>query len=144
VAAYQLDSYGISATAKFGAYEAGAAISARSLVRTALMKTAAAAWACGLVAALRLERDAHKGITSKFTWRRRLSCLPESCRRCHVDGGVGPMSLVMRDAFPWAVDPRRAALGVSDASAEVSAAQSHTWTTRFRQSRPPNFRASST
>jgi hypothetical protein len=48
--------------------------------------------------------DAHKGITSKFTYN--VDVYPvflNRCGRCHIDGGVGPMSLVKyEDAFPWA------------------------------------------
>lgn len=48
--------------------------------------------------------EAHKGITSKFTYN--IEVYPvflKRCGRCHVDGGVGPMSLLKYvDAFPWA------------------------------------------
>jgi hypothetical protein len=47
---------------------------------------------------------AHKGITSKFTFN--VDVYPvflNRCGRCHIDGGVGPMSLLKyEDAFPWA------------------------------------------
>jgi hypothetical protein len=48
--------------------------------------------------------DAHKGITSKFTYNADVHPIFVSrCGRCHIDGGVGPMSLVKyEDAFPWA------------------------------------------
>jgi len=48
--------------------------------------------------------DAHKGITSKFTYNADVyPVLLNRCGRCHVDGGVGPMSLLKyEDAFPWA------------------------------------------
>jgi hypothetical protein len=48
--------------------------------------------------------DAHKGITSKFTYNADVHpVFVTRCGRCHIDGGVGPMSLVRyEDAFPWA------------------------------------------
>jgi hypothetical protein len=48
--------------------------------------------------------DAHKGITSKFTFNADVyPVFLNRCGRCHIDGGVGPMSLVKyEDAFPWA------------------------------------------
>ena len=47
---------------------------------------------------------AHKGITSKFTYNTDVyPVFVSRCGRCHVDGGVGPMSLLKyEDAFPWA------------------------------------------
>jgi hypothetical protein len=47
---------------------------------------------------------AHKGITSKFTYNADVHpVFVNRCGRCHIDGGVGPMSLVKyEDAFPWA------------------------------------------
>ena len=48
--------------------------------------------------------EAHKGITSKFTYNADVyPVFLKRCSRCHVDGGVGPMSLLrFEDAFPWA------------------------------------------
>jgi hypothetical protein len=48
--------------------------------------------------------EAHKGITSKFTYNADVHpVFVNRCGRCHIDGGVGPMSLVKyEDAFPWA------------------------------------------
>ena len=48
--------------------------------------------------------EAHKGITSKFTYNAEVyPIFLNRCGRCHVDGGVGPMSLLKyEDAFPWA------------------------------------------
>jgi hypothetical protein len=48
--------------------------------------------------------SAHKGITSKLTYNTDVyPVLLNRCGRCHVDGGVGPMSLLKyEDAFPWA------------------------------------------
>lgn len=59
-----------------------------------------------LLAALTLARDgeAHKGITSRFTYNKDVyPVFLNRCGRCHIDGGVGPMSLLKyEDAFPWA------------------------------------------
>ena len=48
--------------------------------------------------------DAHKPITSKYTYNDDVfPILRDKCSRCHVDGGVAPMSLTTyEEAFPWA------------------------------------------
>jgi hypothetical protein len=48
--------------------------------------------------------QAHKAITSKYTYNDDVfPILRERCGRCHVSGGVAPMSLMTYDdAFPWA------------------------------------------
>lgn len=48
--------------------------------------------------------EAHKPITSKYTYNDDVfPILRDKCGRCHVDGGVAPMSLMTYDAaFPWA------------------------------------------
>lgn len=48
--------------------------------------------------------DAHKPITSKYTYNDDVfPIVRDRCGRCHVAGGVGPMSLlVYKDAYPWA------------------------------------------
>jgi hypothetical protein len=48
--------------------------------------------------------DAHKPITSKYTYNDDVfPILKERCSRCHVPGGVAPMSLMTyEEAFPWA------------------------------------------
>lgn len=48
--------------------------------------------------------EAHKGITSRFTYNTEVHpVFLNRCGRCHIDGGVGPMSLLKyEDAFPWA------------------------------------------
>ena len=48
--------------------------------------------------------DAHKAITSKYTYNDDVfPILKERCSRCHVPGGVAPMSLMTyEEAFPWA------------------------------------------
>jgi hypothetical protein len=47
---------------------------------------------------------AHEGVTSKFTYNADVyPVFLKRCGGCHVDGGVGPMSLLKyEDAFPWA------------------------------------------
>ena len=47
---------------------------------------------------------AHKPITSKFTYNEHVfPIVRDRCSRCHVDGGVAPMSLTTyQAAFPWA------------------------------------------
>ena len=51
-----------------------------------------------------LEGDAHKGVTSKFTNNAEVyPIFLNRCGRCHIDGGVGGMSLLKyEEAFPWA------------------------------------------
>ena len=48
--------------------------------------------------------EAHKPITSKYTYNDDVfPIFKERCSRCHVPGGVAPMSLMTYDeAFPWA------------------------------------------
>jgi hypothetical protein len=48
--------------------------------------------------------EAHKGVTSKFTYNDQVyPIFLNRCGHCHVAGGVGPMSLVnYEEAFPWA------------------------------------------
>ncbi|HEY0284914.1 MAG TPA: hypothetical protein VGC23_05955 [Vicinamibacterales bacterium] len=71
--------------------------------------------------------DAHKGITSKYTYNAEVyPVLLNRCGRCHIDGGVGPMSLLKYEAaFPWAESLRAELLtaypGVpADLSADLS------------------------
>jgi hypothetical protein len=47
---------------------------------------------------------AHKGITSKYTYNEHVFPIVHGrCGRCHVEGGVAPMSLMTyKDARPWA------------------------------------------
>jgi hypothetical protein len=47
--------------------------------------------------------EAHKPITSKYTYNDDVfPILKERCSRCHVQGGVAPMSLMTyEEAFPW-------------------------------------------
>jgi len=48
--------------------------------------------------------EAHKAITSKYTYNDDVfPIFRDRCARCHVTGGVAPMSLMTYDdAFPWA------------------------------------------
>jgi hypothetical protein len=48
--------------------------------------------------------EAHKSVTSKYFYNEDVfPVFREHCGRCHVDGGVAPMSLMTYDdAFPWA------------------------------------------
>jgi mono/diheme cytochrome c family protein len=48
--------------------------------------------------------EAHKAITSKYTYNDDVfPIFKAKCARCHVQGGVAPMSLMTYDeAFPWA------------------------------------------
>jgi hypothetical protein len=48
--------------------------------------------------------EAHKPITSKYTYNDDVfPIVRDKCGRCHVEGGVAPMSLMTyEEAFPWA------------------------------------------
>lgn len=48
--------------------------------------------------------EAHKPMTSKYTYNEDVfPILRDRCGRCHVTGGVGPMSLLIyKEAYPWA------------------------------------------
>src|SRR5215472_13571872 len=56
------------------------------------------------VVALAAGIEAHKPITSKYTYNDDVfPIFRDKCSRCHVDGGVAPMSLMTyEEAFPWA------------------------------------------
>jgi hypothetical protein len=60
--------------------------------------------AAAIVAAFSLHGEAHKPITSKYTYNDDVfPILKDRCARCHVPGGVAPMSLMTyEEAFPWA------------------------------------------
>lgn len=57
--------------------------------------------------------EAHKAITSKFTYNEDMFPLfRDKCGACHVDGGVAPMSLLSHeDASPWGESLRLELLG---------------------------------
>ena len=63
-----------------------------------------AAVAFGAVAVATQSGEAHKAITSKYTYNDDVfPILRDRCASCHVPGGVAPMSLMTYDdAFPWA------------------------------------------
>jgi hypothetical protein len=69
--------------------------------------------------------QAHKGITSKFTYN--VEVYPiflNRCGRCHVDGGVAPMSLLKyEDAFPWAESLRAELMTKADSATRRTAAE---------------------
>jgi hypothetical protein len=58
----------------------------------------------GLCCLVQQRSEAHKPITSKYTYNDDVfPILKERCARCHVQGGVAPMSLMTyEEAFPWA------------------------------------------
>lgn len=82
------------------------------------MKTAAAAAVAVAILITAYPGEAHKGITSKFTYNADVHpVFLNRCGRCHVDGGVGPMSLLKyEDAFPWAESLRSELLNASASS----------------------------
>src|SRR5437867_4549225 len=69
----------------------------RKVIGPAFVVIALAAFAIQFV-------DAHKAITSKYTYNDDVfPIFRERCAKCHVPGGVAPMSLMTYDdAFPWA------------------------------------------
>ena len=69
---------------------------ARNLVAALVLATIVAAWSIG--------GEAHKPITSPFTFSEDvLPIIRTQCAACHAPGGVAPMSLLTHaDAVPWA------------------------------------------
>ena len=65
---------------------------------------AIAAIATAIVAAAHMRTEAHKPITSPFTFSDDvLPIVKARCASCHAPGGVAPMSLLSyEDARPWA------------------------------------------
>ena len=64
-------------------------------------------WMGGTVAVLAAaitHLDAHKPVTSKYTYTEDVyPIVKEHCGGCHVTGGIAPMSLMTYDeARPWA------------------------------------------
>ena len=109
LAAYQLDNYGDLGDAEkaqrgLSQHERCGRTARLARVGAALMRRAVAL--CVVIGVLMLAPagDAHKGITSKFTYNADVyPVFLNRCGRCHIDGGVGPMSLLKyEDAFPWA------------------------------------------
>ena len=69
------------------------------------IRAAIAALAASAAVGLFVQRgEAHKAITSKYTYNDDVfPIFRERCSRCHIAGGVAPMSLMTYDdAFPWA------------------------------------------
>jgi len=73
-------------------------------VRVATARQALVAIVCVAACALVQDVDAHKPVTSKYTyWEDVYPILKEHCGSCHVPGGIAPMSLLTYDAArPWA------------------------------------------
>ena len=71
---------------------------------TALRVAAVSALALAGVVVVIQPGEAHKAITSKYTYNDDVfPILRDRCASCHVAGGVAPMSLMTYDdAFPWA------------------------------------------
>jgi hypothetical protein len=73
-------------------------------MRVPFRTEAAACAVLGALVLLSVRGEAHKPITSKFTYN--ADAYPiflKRCGHCHIAGGVAPMSLVTyEDAFPWA------------------------------------------
>jgi mono/diheme cytochrome c family protein len=79
-------------------------MNATTIFRQSLRVVAAGVLVAAVIA-LDVERgEAHKAITSKYTYNDDVfPIFRERCARCHVPGGVAPMSLMTYDeAFPWA------------------------------------------
>jgi mono/diheme cytochrome c family protein len=79
-------------------------MTASAIVRQSLRLVAAGALVAAAVALDTERGEAHKAITSKYTYNDDVfPIFRERCARCHVPGGVAPMSLMTYDeAFPWA------------------------------------------
>jgi hypothetical protein len=85
--------------------------------------TAGLAFAVGLaIVCATLPGEAHKGVTSKFTYNADVyPIFLNRCGHCHVAGGVGPMSLLSyEDAFPWAESLRTELLDMDESPAGAS------------------------
>jgi hypothetical protein len=85
-----------------------------------MMRLAAFGTALLLIVLFGQPGAAHKGITSKFTYNADVyPIFVNRCGRCHVEGGVAPMSLVKyEDAFPWAESLRTELLEPSPGTAD--------------------------
>jgi hypothetical protein len=68
-----------------------------------------------VLAVLAAPGEAHKGITTKYTFNTDVyPVFLSRCGRCHIEGGVGPMSLLKyEEAFPWAEAIRAELLSAS-------------------------------
>ena len=69
------------------------------------------------VAAAVLETQAHKAVTSRYTYNNDIfPILRDNCSRCHVEGGPAPMGLMTwndgpNSATPWAESIRQSVVG---------------------------------
>lgn len=66
-----------------------------------------------LAASVGQDTEAHKGISSKYTYNEHIfPILRDRCGSCHYPGGPAPMSLVgYLEAVPWAESMREALIG---------------------------------
>jgi hypothetical protein len=73
-------------------------------VRPTVCRFAFAAVVLAAIALVTERGEAHKPITSKYTYNDDVfPIFNAQCARCHVEHGVAPMSLMTyKDAFPWA------------------------------------------
>ena len=88
----------------------------RRFVRPAFVITTAIALTLTVVPG-RFEIEAHKAVTSPYTYNRDIfPILRDHCGRCHVEGGPAPMSLLNwndgpNSATPWAESIRQLIVG---------------------------------
>lgn len=70
--------------------------------------------AVGVAALLGVVARGHTPIASRFTYNEHVFPIFErQCGSCHVEGGIGPMSLLTyREAFPWTQSIREEILGL--------------------------------
>ncbi len=89
------------------------AFSNRSVVRGATWTLAASGAAFAFAMFTAPATEAHKAITSKFTYNQHVyPIFKERCARCHYEGGPTPMSLMSYDsAVPWAESMREQLVG---------------------------------
>ena len=75
-----------------------------SFTRRAVLALVAVCVVCGVPDWLVQRVDAHKPVTSKYTyWEDVYPIVKEHCGSCHAPGGIAPMSLLTYDAArPWA------------------------------------------
>ena len=75
-----------------------------SIARRAVLALVAVCVVCGAPDWLVQRVDAHKPVTSKYTyWEDVYPIVKEHCGSCHAPGGIAPMSLLTYDAArPWA------------------------------------------
>jgi hypothetical protein len=85
-------------------YHTGTGTPSDSIRRRQAVQAVAAFVILGTFLLVEQRSEAHKPITSKYTYNDDVfPILKERCARCHVQGGVAPMSLMTyEEAFPWA------------------------------------------